>query len=291
MKNILITGSKGQLGNDLQVLFKKSELKNLVNAHFTDVDTLDICDKNQLHAIFTKHKFAYVVNCAAYTAVDKAETEFEKAMLVNSEAPHLLADICNEFETKLIHISTDYVFDGNKFTPYTEEDLVNPISAYGKSKLSGENTVIQSGCNYLIIRTSWLYSTFGNNFVKTIIRVGNERPELKVVFDQIGSPTYAADLANAILKIIWKVEKGEKQFEQGIYHFSNEGVCSWYDFAIEIIKGKQLKCKVTPVESFEYPTPTKRPAYSVLNKRKLKSTFDITIPHWRDSLNSCLAGL
>lgn len=284
MGTILITGSKGQLGSELQVL---STAFSQFAFHFHDVDTLDITDIQSLRNCFLKVKPDYIINCAAYTAVDKAESDIEKAFLINDTAVANIVLISKEFNTKIIHVSTDYVFDGNAYIPYVETNSTNPVSVYGKSKLKGEEHLINNQ-NAMTIRTSWLYSSFGNNFVKTMLKYGKERGELKVVFDQVGSPTYAADLAKAILQIISKTNENKNLFIPGIYHYSNEGVCSWYDFACEIISQAGIICKIKPVETIEYPTPTKRPAYSVLNKNKIKNTFAIDIPWWKDGLTRCL---
>lgn len=284
MAKILITGSKGQLGSDLSELSTKYKEFEFF---YTDANDLDITNKSDLKEFVTGLQPDYIINCAAYTAVDKAETETELANAVNYEAVKNIARICKYQKVKLIHISTDYVFDGTACVPYTEKDRVNPVSAYGKSKLKGEKAVLASDAlDVMIIRTSWLYSSHGHNFVKTILKYGKERGELKVVFDQIGSPTYARDLAKAILDIIEYSEKNE--FKKGIYHFSNEGVCSWYDFAKEIIALEKIKCNVTPIRTIEYPTPAVRPSYSVFDKKKIKATFNIDIPYWKDSLKDCL---
>ncbi len=281
--NILVTGAYGQLGSELNILSKSTEDFHF---YFTDADTLDITDKNALAGFLSKNKIVYVVNCAAYTAVDKAENETDKARLINSEAVKNIVTEGAKRNIKFIHISTDYVFDGNAFTPYSEEINPNPQSAYGLTKLEGEKVAL-SYENSIILRTSWLYSSFGNNFVKTMLRLGKERSEVKVVFDQIGTPTYAGDLAEAILKIINFTEN--KAFLPGIYHFSNEGVCSWYDLAWEIMNYSNLNCKVIPILSSEYPTLTKRPYFSVLNKNKLKACFNLEIPYWKTSLYKCLS--
>jgi dTDP-4-dehydrorhamnose reductase len=282
MINILVTGSNGQLGNELKVLASSlSQAKFL----FHDVDTLDITNFESLSLFFKENKPSVIVNCAAYTAVDKAESEVEKAFLINDSAVENIAKIASKFLCKIIHISTDYVFDGFGNKPYEEGDLTNPISIYGKSKLAGEQHLIMLP-NAMIIRTAWLYSTFGNNFVKTMIRLGKEKKEIKVVFDQIGSPTYAADLAQVIIEILKQNKTG--YFKPGIYHFSNEGACSWFDLASEIMFESRLNCKVAPIETHDYPTPVKRPAFSVFNKAKIKKTFNISIPWWKDSLNICL---
>jgi len=280
--NVLITGANGQLG---------SEIRNLVSAfpdftfHFTDVAELDITNISEIRKLVTDLQIKAIINCAAYTAVDKAETEKNLAFAINSEAVKNLALVAKEFNAVLVHISTDYVFNGEKNTPYNEQDSTNPTGAYGESKLAGENAMLEINPKGIIIRTSWLYSSFGNNFVKTMLRLGKQRTELGVVYDQIGTPTYAADLAKAILDILPQI--GEKQTE--IFHYSNEGVCSWYDFANEIFRLSQTTIKLNAIESAEFPTPTKRPAYSVLNKHKIKTCFGIQIPHWTESLSDCLA--
>jgi len=282
---ILVTGAYGQLGNELKVLSEQfSEYQFL----FTDADTLDIADENQIRNFFEKEKPEFVINCAAYTAVDKAETEIEAAHKINATAPGLLAKVTKQFKTGFIHISTDYVFNGQSHIPYSEVDPVQPESVYGKTKLAGEHLIKSGNSRVVIIRTSWLYSSFGNNFVKTMLRLGKDRDLLKVVFDQVGTPTYAADLAKAVLTIATIYEKEPKDFKPGVYHFSNEGVASWYDFAKSIFEISGLDCKVLPVLSNEFPTPAKRPYYSVLNKSKIKSTFNLEIPYWKDSLESCL---
>lgn len=281
---ILVTGSNGQLGNEIKVL---STLYPNFEFLFHDVDSLDITNKEQLKTFFEQQQPQWLVNCAAYTAVDKAESDYDIALLINGKAVENLAEAALISKAKIIHISTDYVFDGTANLPYKEEDSINPVSAYGKSKLAGEKA-LKGNKNAVIIRTSWLYSAFGNNFVKTMIRLGKEKDQINVVFDQIGTPTYALDLARAILDII---AQEDKNFTPGIYHYSNEGVCSWYDFAQEIMSHKGLSCKVNPVESSEFPSPTKRPAFSVLNKKKIKTTFGISIPYWKDSLMHCLTRL
>jgi len=285
---ILVTGAYGQLGNEINCLTSKYPALQFL---FTDVDSLDITSESALEIWFQNNKPDYVVNCAAYTAVDKAETDTETAEKVNALAPSLLGKFSNEIGSKLIHISTDYVFDGESFTPYSESDKVNPKSIYGETKLQGEQNCIKENHETVIIRTSWLYSTFGNNFVKTMLRLGNERGRLNVVYDQVGTPTYAADLAKTILDIIELTEKDSTKFVPGIYHFSNEGVASWYDFAKAIFEISKLECAVSPVRSVEFPTPAKRPNYSVLDKAKIKNTFGITIPYWRESLMNCIQKL
>ena len=283
---ILVTGAYGQLGNEIKELEKQFPGYQFF---FTDVDMLDIANETETEVFFEEHQPDFVVNCAAYTAVDKAETEEELAKKVNSVAPGILAKISRQFKARLIHISTDYVFDGNSNKPYEETDAVNPNGIYGKTKLQGEINCLQGHPEALIIRTSWLYSSFGNNFVKTVLRLGRERSVLNVVFDQVGTPTYAADLAGTVMAIIKKSEKDPKRFMPGIYHYSNEGAVSWYDFAKAILELSGIECEVLPVLSDKFPSPVKRPHYSVLNKSKIRDTFDIKIPYWRDSLKNCLA--
>ena len=281
MNNILVTGSNGQLG---------SEIKELSNDYdhrffFTDRSSLDISKVNDIRAYIIKNSINTIINCAAYTAVDKAEEDKELSNSINNIAVKNIAMLSNEFNIKLIHISTDYVFNGKNFKPYNEEDNTNPNSVYGQTKLDGENEIIEYNLkNSIIIRTSWLYSSFGNNFVKTILRLGKDKDELGVIFDQIGTPTYARDLAKTILDILAKIKN--KKVE--IYNYSNEGVLSWYDFSKEIMKMAKLNCKINPIETFQYPTPAVRPHYSLLNKSKIKKDFDIEIPYWKDSLKECL---
>lgn len=277
---LLITGAYGQLGNELRVaLARYSHLDSV----FTDVDTLDITDKIALEAFVVLHKPDVLVNCAAYTAVDKAEDDEALCYKINCDAVRNLGEVAHAHGMTILHISTDYVFDGTSHVPYTEDIPVSPTNVYGKSKLAGEQALLQVCPNAIIIRTSWLYSGFGNNFVKTMLKLGSERDNLNVIFDQIGTPTYAADLADSMLQII---DSGK--FAPGIYHFSNEGVCSWYDFTKMIFKLAQISCEVLPIESKEYAVRTPRPHYSVLNKSKLKSTFNQTIPYWVDGLERCL---
>lgn len=282
---ILVTGAYGQLGSELK---KLSAGFNDIEWYFTDFDTLDITDFESLSVFFYLNYPDYVINCAGYTAVDQAEKEVEKATLLNSMAPGNIAFLCNKIGAKFIHISTDYVFDGMAYTPYTEEAEANPQSIYGKTKRDGELGVMEANSQSVIIRTSWLYSSFGNNFVKTMIRLGKERSHLKVVFDQIGTPTYAFELAYAILKIVSLSAGNEDNWKPGIYHFSNEGVCSWYDFAVEVHLFAGISCKVEPIGSKDFPTLAKRPAYSVLNKAKIKSVYGIEVLYWRYSLMNCL---
>jgi len=282
MKNILVTGANGQLGREIQEL---SEKYQFFTFFFTDIDTLDITNYSDLENFFNNHHIDFVINCAAYTAVDKAEIEKKQAHLINSVAPKNLTEFTNKHSSKLIHISTDYVFDGTNYTPYKESDPVNPNSVYGETKLNGEKEVLRSK-NGIIIRTSWLYSSYGDNFFKTIIKLSSKRKELNVIFDQVGTPTSAQDLAITILEILAKTINNPEYFKPGIYHYSNEGVCSWYDFAIEIMEIANINCKINPVATKDYPLPANRPHYCVLNKTKIKSTFEISIPHWKDSLRN-----
>ena len=281
--NILITGCNGQLGNEMQLLEKQHTSHTFFN---TDVQELDITNREAIAAFVEQNAIDGIVNCAAYTAVDKAEENVDLCQLLNADAPGFLADAMERRGGWMIQISTDYVFDGTNHTPYVETDSVCPNSTYGRTKLAGEQAVVNACRQSMIIRTAWLYSTFGNNFVKTMIRLGKEKPELGVIFDQIGTPTYARDLALAIFAAI------EQGIVPGIYHFSNEGVISWYDFtkAIHRIAGITT-CRVRPLHTSEYPTPAIRPHYSVLDKTKIKNTYGIDIPYWEDSLQECLGQL
>jgi len=288
--NVLITGSNGQLGSELKYLVMNDELK-IINENdskffFTDKNELDITDMKKVKEFCKNNDITHIINCAAYTAVDKAEEEQELADLINHKAVKNLAIISKELNISLIHISTDYVFDGKNFKPYTENDKVNPQSVYGQTKLDGEKAIIEiNPLNSIIIRTSWVYSSFGNNFVKTMLRLGKEREELGVIFDQIGTPTYAKDLAIAILEIIPKIQNSKLS----IYHYSNEGAISWYDFTKAIFEIKGIDIKINPIETKDYPTPAKRPHYSVLNKSKIKEEFNLIIPYWKDSLKKMLS--
>lgn len=282
MTNILITGAKGQLGNEIKEL---SLLYKNFRFYFTDIEELDISNPKAIDNFVSKNNIDIIINSAAYTAVDKAEEDEKMASLINSTAVLYLTNTAKKYNIPLIHISTDYVFDGNSYLPYIETDETKPLSVYGKTKLYGEKHALLYNKS-LIIRTSWLYSSFGNNFVKTIIKI-SENPEIKVVFDQIGSPTYAKDLASAILKITEKITNNEI-VEYGIYHYSNEGVCSWFDFAQMIIKYLNKSTKIIPVRSELFPRPAHRPNYSVLDKTKIKKNFKIEIPFWLDSLYECL---
>jgi len=284
MAVILVTGAAGQLGNELKVVSKKYYGYHFI---FTDIDTLDITKEEKVKTYILKNKPDWIINCAAYNLVDKAESEYDKTLLINSLAVKNIAEAIKGSECRFIHVSTDYIFDGRSNVPYSETSATNPLSAYGRSKLEGErNALIHHGT--MIIRTSWLYSSFGNNFVKTIIKNAREKESLRVVFDQTGTPTWAADLAEAILYIIAGVIRNQIAFNAGIYHYSNEGVCSWYDFATEIIQEKGIRCKVLPILSKEYPTAAQRPFYSVLDKSKIKENYGIEIPHWRASLRRCV---
>ena len=281
--NILITGCNGQLGNEMQLL----ENENPQHTYFnTDVAELDITDQQAIETFVNEHQVDGIVNCAAYTAVDKAEENERLCTLLNAEAPAYLAAAIGQRGGWMIQISTDYVFDGTQHTPYTEEADTCPNSVYGKTKLVGELNVQKFCAQSMIIRTAWLYSTFGNNFVKTMIRLGKEKPELGVIFDQIGTPTYARDLAVAIFAAI------NQGIVPGIYHFSNEGVISWYDFtkAIHRLAGI-TSCHVRPLHTSEYPTPAHRPHYSVLDKSKIKEVYHLEIPYWEESLAECIGKL
>lgn len=285
---ILVTGAYGQLGNELKILSAEYPQWQFL---FTDSDTLDITDAFSVQSFFDRNKPGFVINCAAYTAVDKAESDIETAEKVNALAPEILAKASALTGAKLIHVSTDYVFDSLGHLPYTETDPVGPASVYGKTKLEGENRALAANQQTIIIRTSWLYSSFGNNFVKTMLRLGHERSLLNVVFDQVGTPTYAADLASVILFIIAAIEANPEDFVPGVYHYSNEGVASWYDFAKTIFELSEMKIKVNPVRSDQFPTAAKRPAFSVLDKTKIKTTYCAEIPYWKDSLEICLGKL
>ena len=279
--NILVTGSNGQLGSEIRELSKDYDYRFF----FTNRSSLDITKPIDIRAYIVENNINAIINCAAYTAVDKAEEDKELANSINNIAVKNIAMLVNEFNIKLIHISTDYVFNGENFKPYNEDDITNPNSIYGSSKLDGENAIIEYNLKHsIIIRTSWVYSSFGNNFVKTMLRLGKEKEELGVIFDQIGTPTYARDLAKSILDILPKINNKKVV----IYNYSNEGVLSWYDFAKEIMKMAKLECKINPIETFQYPTPASRPHYSLLNKSKIKKEFDIEIRYWKDSLDECL---
>ena len=286
MKKIIVTGANGQLGQ---------EIKQWENDHtgyqfaYTDIDSLDLSNTSALKEYLADQSPDILINCAAYTAVDKAETEPELSLKINAKVPTSLAKMSQELGFKLIHISTDYVFSGDFHYPIDEKAITNPKSVYGKTKLEGENMVLKHA-DAVIIRTSWLYSIFGDNFVKSMLHLGRERDELGVVYDQVGTPTNACDLAKAILTIVDRFAK-ENIWQKGIYHYSNEGVCSWYDFAREIMEQAQLDCEVKPILSHQYPVPAPRPNFSVLNKQKIKDTYNVEIPHWKNSLSKAIKKL
>ena len=279
---ILVTGANGQLGNEMRNVSKSSSDHYI----FTDVAELDITNIEAIRKIVRDEQVGVIVNCAAYTNVDKAEDDQAMADLINHKAVENLASVAKEANALLVHVSTDYVFGGNQYNiPICEEASTNPLGVYGVTKLHGEEAILRSGCEYLIFRTAWLYSPYGNNFVKTMRRLTSEKDSLKVVFDQVGTPTFAADLASIIFKVL-----SERLYtkHQGIYHFSNEGVISWYDFAQEICALSGNTCDIQPCHSHEFPSKVTRPSYSVLDKTKVKSDFGITIPYWRDSLVRCI---
>ncbi len=279
-KTILVTGANGQLGNEMQRVAKGSSDKFI----FTDVAELDITNYDAISAMVASEKVDVIVNCAAYTNVDKAEDDEAFANLLNNTAAGYLAKAAKELGATLVHISTDYVFDGSAHIPYTEDCKTAPIGVYGVTKLAGEKAVAESGCNYIIIRTSWLYSQWGGNFVKTMQRLTDERDELNVIFDQVGTPTHAGDLADTIGTII----STDQLDKSGTYHFSNEGVCSWFDFAQAIAEKSGNNCNIKPIHSHEFPAKVTRPHYSVLDKTKIKETFGIEIPYWTVSLDKCI---
>ena len=286
--NILVTGSNGQLGSEIKDL---AENYTKFNFFFRDLPELDICNSSQLEVFFKDYNINVVINCAAYTAVDKAEQDVNIAKKVNATGVLNLVNALEKVNGKLIHISTDYVFDGNSFSPYQELDEVNPIGVYGNTKRSGELFVINSNIDAIVIRTSWLYSVYGDNFVKTMLRLGSERDELGVIFDQLGTPTNAFDLAKSCLDILVYSKELNINHKGNLYHFSNEGVASWYDFSIAIMALGKIDCHVKPIETKDYPTAAKRPHFSVLNKSKIKKDFEIEIPYWRDSLAKCISKL
>lgn len=284
--NILVTGANGQLGNEMRIVSRNSQDHYI----FTDVAELNITNAMAVEKIVNDHDIKAIINCAAYTNVDKAEDDYDFAELLNATAVKHLAQAIKKNAGILIHVSTDYVFGGTKNnTPCSEDEPANPTGVYGITKLHGEQSIIETGCKHLIIRTAWLYSEFGKNFVKTMLNLTATKPNLNVVFDQVGSPTYAYDLAQAIFNI---VEKRKYEGQDGIYHYSNEGVCSWYDFTKMIAEyAGHTACDIQPCHSDEFPSKVVRPSYSVLDKTKIKQTFDIHIPYWTDSLKRCLAEL
>ena len=285
MARILITGAKGQLGNELEVVSKNYIGHDFI---FTDIDQLDITDPEKTAAFIKNARPDWIINCAGYNYVDKAESDYENALRVNGTAVKNISEVIKDSTCRFIHISSDYVFDGNSRVPYSEFSPTNPLSAYGRSKLAGEKAAL-THYGSMIIRTSWLYSSFGHNFVKTIIRLATENKTLQVVNDQIGTPTYAADLAEAIMKIIWGVIRNQIAFNAGIYNYSNDGECSWYEFALAIVEESGIDCLVQPVSTKEYPTVATRPLYSVMNKSKIRENYNLNLPPWRDGLKRCLS--
>ncbi len=283
MSKVLVTGANGQLGSEIRLLVGSDK-----DFTFITRDDVDLSDTLALENYLSAQSFDVIINCAAYTAVDKAEEDKDKAFAINSEAVKVLARYAKDKSARLIHVSTDYVYEGKGYRPYLESDAVLPQNVYGASKLEGERAIKAiNPLNSIIIRTSWVYSTFGNNFVKTMLRLGKERDALGVIFDQVGTPTYAKDLAQAVLDIVPKLDNNSVE----IYHYSNEGVCSWYDFAKAIFELENIACEVSPIETSAYPTPASRPNYSLLNKAKIKKEYNIAIPYWKDSLRECLKSL
>lgn len=280
MKKALVFGASGQLGQCLKTVGAK---QNLVELIFPDETEANILDIELLQKLFEAHQPTHIINCAAYTAVDKAETDVDLARKINKDGPDNLAKLCKTFDSTFVQVSTDFVFSGNNVSLLVEDDIAEPISVYGLTKLEGEQVITEQIEKYFILRTSWLYSEYGNNFVKTMLKLGRERDQLGIISDQIGSPTYAIDLAGAILDII-----ASENNTYGIYHYSNEGVTSWYDFAKGIFDIGKVDVKVSPIRTEQYPTPARRPKFSVMDKSKIKSTFNISIPYWRDSLQTCI---
>ena len=285
-KTILVTGSGGQLGMEI---WKLSDRYPFYKFLFTTKDDLPIDDFKKVKIFFEQQQIDHCINCAAYTAVDKAESDKERAFLINADAAGNLASICKAHQAQFIHISTDYVFDGTSSTPYKEEDRISPINVYGASKLRGEELVFNNNADAVIIRTSWVYSSFGNNFVKTMLRLLREKESINVVSDQYGGPTYAADLAEAIMTIVEK--ENEEHSQPGIYNYCNAGIISWYEFAKAIKKYIKSKCTIDPITTSDYPLAANRPPYSVLNTAKIKKAYGVTIPKWKDSLHICLSFL
>ena len=293
---ILVTGKNSQLGRSIhKIVNTDTEIDNnqsSIEFIFVGREELDFSSENNISLYFNKNKFDIIINCAAYTQVDKAEQEVELASQINHLAVKQLASIANKQQARLIHISTDYVFDGESNKPYLETDTTNPMNVYGQTKLAGEKALhAVMPINAIIINTSWLYSEYGNNFVKTMLKLGQERDSLNVIFDQVGTPTYAKDLAKDIMNIVQSQEFHQADFLTNSFHFSNEGVCSWYDFAKTIFELANIQCHVNAIETKDYQTPAKRPHYSVLNKAKIKQTYHLVIPYWKDSLKQCLTAL
>lgn len=278
---ILISGAKGQLGTELSRLCNLFQMYNFV---CLSKDEMPLDNPEMVRKVFEEQRPEFCINCAAYTAVDKAESDIERAYTVNADGPGMLASLCKEFDTKFIHISTDYVFDGLAKKPYKEDDLALPQTVYGTSKLEGEKQVMRANKNAVVIRTSWVYSEFGKNFVKTMLRLINEQQEINVVNDQIGSPTYAGDLAEALLNIIYS-----GNWHPGVYHYSNRGAISWYDFVLAITESMGSSVKINPISSSNYLTTAKRPVYSVLDTKKIEDVYDIPIKYWKDSLRQCMS--
>ncbi len=281
---VLVTGSRGQLGDAIR---RRIDRFPAYTFTLTDIDELDLCDKKAVLDFVRRGRYAYIINCAAYTAVDRAESDAERCLQINRDAVGHLATAAREVGARIIHISTDYVFDGRATRPYREDDTPSPTSVYGRTKLAGEQLLLRElPTDAVILRTAWLYSEVGNNFVKTMLRLGAERPEIRVVNDQLGSPTYAGDLAEAVLHILTA-----PTFHPGIYHYTNEGTCSWYDFARHILATAHPTCAVHPIPTTDYPTPAARPAYSVLDKSRIRTVYGLSIPRWQDSLDRCLQHL
>lgn len=290
---ILVTGAEGQLGSEIKEMVETSKARfEKYKFVFIDKNELDLRNNERIKEFFESNRFDYVINCAAYTAVDGAEGDAENAGRINIDAVESIAIISKKQNTKLIHISTDYVFDGENYRPYKENDFASPLNVYGRTKLESENRIIESKVDSIIIRTSWLYSCYGQNFVKTIRKLTEEKDVLNVVFDQIGTPTYGRDLAGVIIKILLSEDK--KLFWENtakIYHYSNEGVISWYDFAKAIVELSDIQCEINPIRTEDYPLPAERPYYGVLDKEKIKKDLNIKIPYWRDSLKDCIRRL
>ncbi len=286
--NILVTGANGQVGSELQALHNQYATWSF---YFRDKNTLDITDEKAVADFFNKNQIDICINCAAYTAVDKAESDQATAHAVNVKGAENLAKACAKRDGIMIHYSTDYVYHGTQNRPFKETDTTSPGGIYAATKLEGDERVLAVNPRSIVLRTSWVYSSFGHNFVKTMLRLGKERDQLTVIFDQVGTPTYARDIAIATLNILQKLENTNAEESAGIYHFSNEGVTSWYDFAKAIFEIENMDCSVLPIETKDYPTPAARPHFSVLNKAKIKTAFGIEIPHWRESLEECLETL